>query len=120
MRTKHYTITPIGKPRMTQRDKWAKRPCVERYWDFKDECVGKAVSVPDRAYICFVIPMPKGWKKLEKAKMLYQPHTQKPDIDNLVKALLDAVHEDDSHIYEIHAKKIWGHTGEIVIGKLDG
>ena len=33
-----YPIIPLGKPRMTQRDKWAKRPAVLRYRAFKDEC----------------------------------------------------------------------------------
>ena len=31
-----FTVTPIGKPRMTQRDRWAKRDCVLRYYAFKD------------------------------------------------------------------------------------
>ena len=25
-------ITPVAKPRMTQSDKWKKRPIVEKYW----------------------------------------------------------------------------------------
>ncbi len=29
-------IEPMGAPRMTQRDRWAKRPCVLRYHAFKD------------------------------------------------------------------------------------
>lgn len=29
-------ITPIGKPRMAQRDKWKQRPAVVAYYAFKD------------------------------------------------------------------------------------
>lgn len=115
---REYTITPIAKPRMTQRDKWAKRPCVEKYWAFKDECLGKGVSVPDSSCICFMIPMPKSWSKEKRAEMYCKPHTQKPDIDNLVKGILDAVYEDDSCVHEIHAKKLWAHEGAILIGKI--
>ena len=47
-----YPITPVPKPRMTRRDRWAKRPCVLRYWAFKDEVRLRRVSLPDRAGWC--------------------------------------------------------------------
>ena len=31
-----FKINPIGKPRMTQRDKWKHRPIVDQYFAFKD------------------------------------------------------------------------------------
>jgi len=34
---KTFNVTPIGKPRMTQSDRWKKRDCVVRYFNFKDE-----------------------------------------------------------------------------------
>ncbi|EDR3747953.1 hypothetical protein CHS65_004589 [Salmonella enterica] len=33
---KIYEITPIGKPRMTQRDRWHKRPATAAYWAYKE------------------------------------------------------------------------------------
>ena len=30
-------ILPVAKPRMTQRDKWQKRPVVEKYWRYKED-----------------------------------------------------------------------------------
>jgi len=59
--------------------------------------------------------MPKSWSKKKKAEMLGQPHQQKPDIDNLLKALMDAVLPEDSHIYDIRATKYWGNVGGIDI-----
>jgi len=47
--------------------------------------------------------------------MLGKPHQQKPDIDNLVKSLLDAVLDDDSSVYEIRAVKFWGEVGSFFI-----
>ena len=42
-------------------------------------------------------------------------HQQKPDIDNLTKSLLDALFDDDSHIWDVRASKIWGYEGAIVV-----
>jgi len=36
-----------------------------------------------------------------------QPHQQRPDIDSLCKALMDAVLDHDSRVMEIHATKFW-------------
>ena len=41
-----YHITPVPKPRMTQADRWRKRPCVVRYFAFCDECQKHPEMVP--------------------------------------------------------------------------
>jgi Holliday junction resolvase RusA-like endonuclease len=116
---KSYEIVPMGKPRMTQKDKWAKRPAVLRYRAFKDECRLKKVVVPESAaHIIFVIPMPSSWSKQKRAEMAGKGHQQKPDLDNLHKALLDAVFEEDSHVFDHRVSKIWGVTGKILIGEI--
>jgi Holliday junction resolvase RusA-like endonuclease len=117
---KHHIITPVAKPRMTQRDKWMKRPAVVKYFAFKDECREKGVSLKDESYVCFIIPFPKSMKKAERQELLYRPHQQKPDLDNLLKALMDAVLDEDSHISHVQVKKIWGERGEIIIGSIRG
>jgi len=111
-----YEIEPMGKPRMTQRDKWAKRPAVLRYRAFKDECRLKRVELPSGgAHVTFVIPMPKSWSKKKRAEMNGKPHQQKPDLDNLAKALMDAVHDDDAGIWSMCLSKGWGESGPIKI-----
>ena len=40
------------------------------------------------------------------------PHTKKPDLDNLVKGLLDALPWDDKLIHSIRAYKVYAATGE--------
>lgn len=54
---------------------------------------------------------PKSWSKNKKAAALGTPHASKPDLDNLVKFILDALNgivwKDDAVIAEIHAKKVY-------------
>lgn len=117
---REYLITPMGKPRMTRSDKWKQRPEVLRYRAFKDEVRLNKVSLPERGYhITFVIPMPKSWSKKKKAEMNGKPHQQKPDKDNLEKALLDAIFEDDCRIWDGRVSKVWGETGKIIIKELE-
>jgi Holliday junction resolvase RusA-like endonuclease len=111
-----YNITPVPKPRQTRSDKWKKRPCVMRYRAFADEVRAAGISLPDSgARIVFVMPMPATWSKTKKMLMRGSPHQQKPDIDNLLKALLDSIFDDDAHIWDVHAVKIWGETGMIKV-----
>lgn len=113
---KEYLITPMGKPRMTRSDKWKQRPEVLRYRAFKDEVRLNKVSLPESGYhITFVIPMPQSWSKKKKTEMNGKPHQQKPDKDNLEKALLDAIFEDDCLIWDGRVSKVWGETGKIII-----
>ena len=62
-------IKPVGKPRMTRRDVWAKRPVVLRYRAFKD--VLKAnyshLSNVNALYMEFHLKMPKSWSKKKRA-----------------------------------------------------
>lgn len=94
---------------MTQRDRWAQRPAVLRYRDFCDELRLKfKYALPDVLVLRFWMPMPPSWSKKKKAAYRGEPHQQKPDIDNLSKAVMDALAPDDSYIYVLHATKYWG------------
>lgn len=120
MRWTTYHITPVPKPRMTNRDKWMKRPAVLQYRAFKDECRLHRVKLPEGSYhVIFVMPMPKTWSEKKRHAMHGQPHTQRPDKDNLEKALLDALHADDSMIWDGRATKVWGYEGRICIGAIE-
>lgn len=44
-----------------------------------------------------------------------KPHQKKPDKDNLEKALLDAIFDDDSRIWDGRVSKVWGTTGMITV-----
>ena len=113
-------VEPIAKPRMTRRDKWSKRPCVMRYWDYCDQL---RAAARENSYdpecplsIQFVIPMPSSWSARKKLNMCGKVHTQTPDLDNLIKAFKDALLKNDAHIHTYgKMQKIWGDTGQINI-----
>lgn len=114
-------VVPIGKPRMTQRDRWKERPCVVSYHDYCDQ-LRKYLpdfELPDSIFLTFFIPMPKSWTKRERELSLGKPHDQKPDVDNCIKAFLDAFKSEDKHVYAVRAEKYWSETGEIAIRPYD-
>ena len=110
-----YDIIPVPKPRMTRSDKWKQRACVMRYWAFKDKVLEAGIKLGDTVDVMFYVPMPKSWPKKKKLEMNGKPHQQKPDIDNYLKALLDAVLKDDSHVYRTVAEKQWAESGGMEI-----
>jgi Holliday junction resolvase RusA-like endonuclease len=110
-----YTITipgtPIGKPRQTRRDVWAKRPCVMRYREWADrarECAAavgmkcpawRVESVNVVAY--FVTPA-------SRPEIPYNSHyRQKPDGDNILKAVCDALWTDDAGLGDLRVARRW-------------
>ena len=58
----------------------------------------------------FCFEVPKSWSKVKKANTYY--HTGKPDLDNLVKALKDAlngvIYVDDAQVCRLDAEKHYG------------
>lgn len=112
-----YSITPIPKPRMTRADQWKKRACVTQYWTFKDQCRIAGVSFPPAgACVTFGLPMPESWSKRKRELMRGLPHQSKPDLDNLLKGLCDAIYpENDSMISSISVSKVWSDKGYIDI-----
>lgn len=110
-----YNIVPVAKPRMTRRDQWKKRPATEKYWAYKDQIRKASIVLPPCYHIHFVLPMPTSWSKQKKRDMVFTPHTQRPDKDNLEKGFLDALYEEDSAIWTGHVSKWWGDTGCIII-----
>jgi Holliday junction resolvase RusA-like endonuclease len=112
----YYSITPIGKPRMTRSDRWKQRPAVLRYRAFCDELrLRHPGPLSNKVYLRFYMPMPKSWSNKKQLEMCGLPHRSKPDIDNLIKSVFDALCEDDSHIDTVIAVKTWSYTPGIAI-----
>jgi Holliday junction resolvase RusA-like endonuclease len=115
-----FPIVPFPKPRMTQRDKWKKRPVVVKYHLFKDglkhyACENK-YEVGCELSLTFVMPFPKSYSKKKKESLRGKPHQIRPDLDNLVKAFKDALCLEDSYVYKYNCvQKIWGDEGKIII-----
>ena len=67
---KTFLISPVSKPRMTRSDRWKKRPCVIKYWDYKTRLQAQldmyGVVIDDVIKVKFGVPMPKSWSKKRK------------------------------------------------------
>ena len=114
-----FEIEPMGKPRMVRSDTWSGRVCVSNYWRYKDLLnkvakkqqykIGSTLNVP------FYLSMPDSWSGKKKERMDSKPHENRPDLDNLIKAFLDCLLENDSTVHTIHASKKWATKGYIEI-----
>jgi hypothetical protein len=102
---------------MTQRDRWARRPVVLRYFAFRDAVRASGIQLPASGWhVVFVLPMPRSWSKAKRAEHDGQPHRARPDLDNLLKALLDALYGEACGVWDGRATKIWGAAGGIAVG----
>ena len=110
-----YPILPVSAPRQLRNTRFSARDAfrIQRYHAFRDEVRLRRVKLPIPAYVRFEMPVPKsGLDRVGK------PHEQKPDKDNLEKALLDALFGEDCHVYSTLCEKLWALQGGIVIGTL--
>ena len=111
-------VPPMPKPRMTRADRWKKRPVVLRYWEWCEAVRaewGEGPFPQHLTHVTFRVPMPKSWSKAKRAAMQGAPHTQTPDVDNYLKALLDALHVNDSGVWDIRVTKRWSESGGITV-----
>ena len=117
MNTFTFNIKPVPKPRMTRSDVWRKRPSVVRYREYKDELKRQAVnfSLPESFTVTFGIQVPDSYSTKKKELSIGRPHQLKPDIDNLLKGLMDCFLEEDCKVWKVTAKKIWARKGFIHI-----
>jgi Holliday junction resolvase RusA-like endonuclease len=87
-----------------------------KYRSFRDAVKLAKVQIKEsRQHIIFHVAMPDSWSKKKRAIFLGQPHQQTPDVDNFLKALLDSVFGNDSHVWDIRASKVWGEEGMIIV-----
>lgn len=116
--TRTFQVDPIGKPRMTQRDKWNPSLAVKRYHRFKDQMLEAIFGDPElREFLkttdvlqidwSAFIGIPKTWTAAKRESLAGALHRQKPDKDNIEKALLDAVLYEDSGIACGWTSKQW-------------
>ncbi len=101
---------PVAKPRQTRADVWKKRPCVMRYRAWADHARASAGTLPDNPFsVSWVayLPIPKSWSKVAKKMAAGTHHQQKPDRDNLDKALLDSLFKSDCGIAHGVLEKLW-------------
>ena len=67
-------------------------------------------SGPVDVEIAAVFGLPKSWSKTKRDAMASTLHTQKPDADNIAKAVLDALSAfwtDDAQVSVLRVRKTW-------------
>lgn len=101
----------MGKPRMTQRDTWKKRPNVERYRRLADEL--RAAVPPELLNgvigmdVDVYFPVPPSWSKAKKTLFAGKLHQTVPDYDNVAKAAGDILFKEDREIAFGRTTKYW-------------
>jgi Holliday junction resolvase RusA-like endonuclease len=108
---------PVPKPRQTDADRFLvgkrARPCVARFRAWADrarrafddgELLPKNIEA---LTVRFYLEMPDSWSNSKRLQNDGRRHFNSPDIDNLVKAVMDALIENDEIIAELHASKFW-------------
>lgn len=112
--------SPVTKPRQTRADKWKQRPCVMRYRAWADKAraaarkatnhrfPGLVLMTSKRMTVIAYFPLPASWTKRTKDTMRGEPHQNKKDADNILKAASDALFPTgDEQIYDMHVMKFW-------------
>lgn len=110
---------PKGRPKFTVRGGFAKAYTPAKTRDYENmvkSIAQKSISRPLEGPLCVSIvatfnPAPSLSNKARQS-LLNQPHTKRPDLDNIVKILTDSLnglaYTDDSQIAELHARKVYG------------
>lgn len=104
-----------------------RRKRYQKYFEFKNnlvaECRRNLLAFPtNNFWIRLYFEMPPSWSKKKKNRMAFSPHVNKPDADNICKAIFDAMFEDDSIVYDYRVSKFWSPVKgfiEIQVGGMD-
>lgn len=84
-----------------------------------EHCPAAPLSGPLRLDVRFVMAIPKSTSRRMWEALMGRPHVKKPDLDNLLKLVKDALNGtfwiDDSQVYDVTATKVYGeHPGTMV------
>jgi Holliday junction resolvase RusA-like endonuclease len=72
-------------------------------------------TLKEKVKVKFVLPMPESWSGKKKERTDGQPHQSKPDLDNMLKFIMDALLPNgDQLVHTIEASKVWGYQGKII------
>ena len=102
----------IGKPRMTQQDKWKKRPLVENYraWCDLVRMTMEEIPAPADTYLVIIearYPPPFNLPKATRRAWHGTLKRTKPDPDNIAKAFLDCWWKEDQAVGDVLVKRRW-------------
>lgn len=74
-------------------------------------------GTPVSVWLDVMQAMPESWSKKKKAEMCLEPSLKKPDIDNVLKSVLDALNgvafEDDRQVFKVRVERTHGHYSKL-------
>lgn len=114
---------PGSRPRVTSRGTYdpQKKEKTATKWLLRSQYSDSPSSSPLILDIQFHLPIPKSYSKKKQAAAASGElhHTSKPDIDNLLKYILDSMNgiifTDDSHIFMLQSKKLYAEKPKTII-----
>ena len=118
----HGDPIPQGRPRFSKRGNFVTtydphHKIKEGYkWQLKSQYREELMTGPIILSVTFFMPIPKSTSGIKKRQMANGiiHHIKKPDVDNLLKLVCDALNQtifsDDSQIIEVRAKKIYSNN----------
>lgn len=109
---------PKGRPRMTRSGAVYTPIQTTRYERLVAQSARAAGASPAPGPVSVDLeirfPIPKSWPKKRREAADGQPHTQRPDLDNLVKSVLDGLNgvafADDAQVHAVSTRKVWSST----------
>lgn len=118
---KHFPIRPMGAVRMTHYSKNTdERALAYHQWKGQMRMLAQGWKFPaSGAKVTFEFEMPASWSKAKKDRMCRAPHQSTPDLDNCLKALIDALCDardgGDSYVWNVYAEKYWARENGIMV-----
>lgn len=93
-------------------------------WESKQAAAGKELLTgPIIINLTFHMPIPASWSKKKQQRMEGQPHTTKPDRDNLEKGVCDSLNKivwkDDGQVFDGRTQKFYSSRPRIEIEVLE-
>ena len=80
------------------------------YVDWKAQIGLLVGTIPDQLGVRFRFELPASWSRSKQLAMIWQPHVVRPDLDNLVGALMDACKAKDQTIHQVVMSKVYAPT----------
>jgi Holliday junction resolvase RusA-like endonuclease len=89
-------------------------------WSFKKQFKAHEIIVkPIKLTIRATFNPPKSYSKVKRLRCLKTYHSKKPDIDNIAKAIMDALngiaYKDDNQVVILHIEKWYGEEDSVEI-----